>query len=136
MTAHQRIDYSKGQKLAEPTTATAGGFILGSGLIGVVAFVWAVAMNPAITTKQMATRLLVAVTGSMLFGPMLLELLDQWAGIHFALLQSQLAICLIPAAFLWVIMSIISHQFDRWNNSKNPMSVISRDIRNARRGGK
>ena len=132
MTAHENIHYSKGQKLAEPTT-TAGGFIVGSGLIGVVAFVYTVATNPAITRAQLTVQLLASIIGSMLFGPMLLELLYQWLELKFTLLQSQLAICLIPAAFLWVIMSIISHQLDRWNNAKNPIREISRDVREDRR---
>lgn len=134
MTAHERIQYSRGEKLAEPMSTTAGGFIAGTGVIGILAFVYTVAMNPAISRAQMTVRLLTSIVGSVLFGPMLLELLDMLLGIKFQSLQSQLAVCLIPAAFLWLVLSIISHQLERWNNSKNPIREISRDVRDARRG--
>lgn len=134
MSAHEPIYFSRGQKLAEP--ATASGFVVGSGLVGVVGFIWVVATNPAMTRAQLVSRLTVSIVGSMLFGSMLLELLNQFFGIHFDNLQSQLAVCLIPASFLWVVMSIISHQLERWNNSKNPLREITKDIREARRGVK
>lgn len=111
---------------------TCGLMIVGSALL--VVFVLAALVMMAMTkprsSQEMAGMLAAAFAHSVLAGPLMIEYMG-WTSMS---LQAQLCVCFCMAAPGWLLWRIVINQLARWRDAKNPISVITKDIRDARRG--
>lgn len=111
---------------------TCGLWVAGSALL--VVFVLAALVMMAMTkprsSQEMAGMLAAAFAHSMLAGPWVIEYMG-WTTMSF---QAQLCVVFCMAAPGWLLWRIVFNQLARWRDSKNPISVITKVIRDARRG--
>ena len=122
-----------------PAVATIGSTIVITGslmimaallIVGVLAALVMMALTPPRTHLEFAGMLSMAVSSSFLGGPLVVEYLQ----LGYLSLVAQLGVCFMTAAPAWLVARIVANQLARWRDAKNPISSITKDIRDARRG--
>lgn len=119
--------------MTEPTTTAAAGtgFVIGGGLlVGLIATVLALGLTPPRTRSEMCAMVAASFGSSLFIGPLVIE----YYGLTGYGFQAQLGVCFMVAAPAWLLWRIVSNQLARWRDAKNPIQVITKDIRDARRG--
>lgn len=119
--------------MTEPTTTAAAGtgFVIGGGLlVGLIATVLALGLTPPRSRSEMCAMVAASFGSSLFIGPLVIE----YYGLTGYGFQAQLGVCFMVAAPAWLLWRIVSNQLARWRDAKNPIQVITKDIRDARRG--
>lgn len=93
--------------------------------VGALGAVVAMALTPPKTRTELMGMLAASFGSSLFVGPLAIEYLSLT---HYGF-QAQLGICFMVAAPAWLGWCVISRQFDRWRNAKNPLQAIRRDTK-------
>lgn len=116
--------------MSEPATGSAAVVFGGGAIVGLLAAVVAISLTPPRSRIELAGMVSAAFASSCFVGPLVIEYLQLT---HYGF-QAQLGVCFMCAAPAWLICRIVSNQLQRWRDAKNPLSTITRDVREARRG--
>lgn len=93
--------------------------------VGALGAVVAMALTPPKTRTELIGMLAASFGSSLFVGPLVIEYLNLT---HYGF-QAQLGICFMVAAPAWLGWCVISRQFDRWRNAKNPAKTIRGDLK-------
>lgn len=93
--------------------------------VGALGAVVAMALTPPKTRTELMGMLAASFGSSLFVGPLAIEYLNLT---HYGF-QAQLGICFMVAAPAWLGWCVISRQFDRWRNAKNPAKTIRGDLK-------
>lgn len=121
------------RSMTEPTTTAAAGAgaVIGGGLlVGLIATIMALGLTPPRSRLEMCGMVAASFGSSLFLGPLAIE----YCGLTGYGFQAQLGVCFMVAAPAWLLWRIVSNQLARWRDAKNPIQVITKDIRDARRG--
>lgn len=98
-----------------------GGLLLAGALGAIVAM----ALTPPKSRAELMGMLAASFASSLFVGPLVIEYL---ALTHYGF-QAQLGICFMVAAPAWLGWCVVSRQFERWRNARNPISTIRKDVK-------